>query len=321
MDKATTLAAGAVLVAAALPAAAQPGYPSRPIRLVIAMAAGGATDIVIRTLAPRLSETLGQQIVVDNRPGANGIIGEEIVVKSAPDGYTLLATSVSMAFNPGLYKLSYDPVRDLAPITLVAQVPLLLTVHPSVPAASVKELVALAKAKPGQINYASFGNGSVAHFAGELFKQMTGTQMTHIAYKGTPQAVSDTIAGQTQVMFGGVSYMLPQVRAGKLRGIAVSSLTRAPQAPEIPTLDESGVKGFDIIAWFGLWAPAKTPEPVVNRLNAAVVKALGAPEVRAILDQQGNEAVGNSPAAFAKQVKADVEKYTALAKAAGMKVD
>jgi tripartite-type tricarboxylate transporter receptor subunit TctC len=283
------------------------------------MAAGGATDILIRTLTPKMTELLGQQIVVDNRPGANGVIGDEMAVKAAPDGYTLHANSIAISINPSLYKLNYDIVRDLAPVTLLASIDLVFGVNPQVPAKSVSELIALAKAQPGKLNYASFGIGSISHVAGEMFKQASNTQIVHVAYKSSPLAVQETIAGQTQFVFGGISYMLPQVRAGRLRGIAISSLQRSPLAPEIPTVSESGLPGFDVTAWFGMWVPAKTPQPIVRRINEVVVQALNHPELRARVEELGYKPGGDSPEAFGKFVRAEVDKFARVIKAAGIK--
>src|SRR5689334_16871670 len=256
---------GITCIFASLVTLAQP-YPSRPLRLIIPMAAGGATDILVRTITPRMSELLGQQVIVDNRPGANGVMGDEMVVKAAPDGYTLHANALAIAINPSLYKLSYDIRTDLTPITQLAAVDLLLGVYPQLPVKTVRDLITLAKAQPNKLNYASFGVGSIAHIAGEMFKQATQTQIVHVPYKASPLAVQETVAGQTQFVFGGVSYMLPQARAGRLNAIGVASLKRTPLAPEIPTLDESGVPGFDVTAWFGMWMPPKTPKPTVDRI-------------------------------------------------------
>ena len=311
----------AVAVGHLPPAGAQPSYPSRPIRLIIPMAAGGATDILVRLLTPKMTELLGQQIVVDNRPGANGVIGDEIAIKATPDGYTLHANAIAIAINPSLYKLSYDFLRDLAPVTQLASIVLVLGIHPQVPAQSVSELIALAKAQPGKLNYASFGIGSISHIAGEMLKQASGTQIVHVPYKSSPLAVQETIAGQTQFVFGGISYMLPQVRAGRLRGIAVSALTRSPLAPEIPTVSESGLPGFDVTAWFGMWAPAKTPRILITRVNDVMVKVLNHPEVRAHIESQGYRPVGDTPEEFGKFLRAEVDKFARVVKAAGIKLE
>ena len=317
-----TITAGTVMLSAVFalpPARAQDNFPNRPIRLLIPMAAGGSSDILMRTLSPKMSEMLGQQIVIDNRPGANGVIGEEMVARAAPDGYTWLVTSIAISINPSLYKPSYNVVTDFVPVTQLADVDLLLGLHPAVPAKTVTELIAYAKANPGKLNYASFGIGSIAHMAGELFKQASKTEIVHVAYKVTPQSVQETIAGQTQMLFGGTPYMLPHARAGRLRGIAVSSLRRSPLAPDIPTLDESGLPGFDVTAWFGLFVPAKTPRPAVTRINAVLAEVLRNPEIKTIIEKQGFRPGGNSSAEFTKFFRAEVEKFAALVKAAGIK--
>ena len=317
-----TITAGTVMLSAVFalpPARAQDNFPNRPIRLLIPMAAGGSSDILMRTLSPKMSEMLGQQIVIDNRPGANGVIGEEMVARAAPDGYTWLVTSIAISINPSLYKPSYNVVTDFVPVTQLADVDLLLGLHPAVPAKTVTELIAYAKANPGKLNYASFGIGSIAHMAGELFKQASKTEIVHVAYKVTPQSVQETIAGQTQMLFGGTPYMLPHARAGRLRGIAVSSLRRSPLAPDIPTLDESGLPGFDVTAWFGLFVPAKTPRPAVTRINAVLAEVLRNPEIKAIIEKQGFRPGGNSSAEFTKFFRTEVEKFAALVKAAGIK--
>ena len=292
-------------------------YPNRPLRLIIPMAAGGATDILIRTITPKMSELLGQQIIVDNRPGANGVIGDEMVTKAPPDGYTLHANSLAIAINPSLYKLNYDIVRDLSPVTELASVDLLLGIYPKLPVKSVPDLIALARAQPGKLNYASFGVGSIAHIAGEMFKQATQTQIVHVPYKASPLAVQETVAGQTQFVFGGVSYMLPQHRAGRLNAIAVASLKRTPLAPEIPTVDESGVPGFDVTAWFGMWMPPKTPKPILTRVYDVVVKSLN--DTRPAIEKLGYRPGGEAPEEFGKFVRAEVYKFARVVKAAGIK--
>ncbi|MEO8443280.1 MAG: tripartite tricarboxylate transporter substrate binding protein [Betaproteobacteria bacterium] len=298
---------------------AQETYPSRPIRLLIPMAAGGASDILMRTLSTKMSDILGQQIVIDNRPGANGVIGEEMVAHAAPDGYTWLVTSIAIAINPSLYNPGYNVLTDLIPVSNLAGVDLLLGVYPGVPAKNVMELIAYAKANPNKLNYASFGVGSIAHMAGELFKQASKTEIVHIAYKATPQAVQETIAGQTQMVFGGTPYMVPHAHGGRLRGVAVSSLRRSPLAPEIPTLDESGLPGFDVTAWFAMFVPAHTPPRVVARVNAVLAEVLRDAQVRGIIEKQGFRPNGDSSAEFAKFFRAEVAKFGALVKAAGIK--
>jgi tripartite-type tricarboxylate transporter receptor subunit TctC len=311
------IAAG--LIAGSPLAHAQETYPNRPIRLLIPMSAGGSSDILMRTLSPRMADSLGQQIVIDNRPGANGVIGEEMVARSAPDGYTWLVTSIAIAINPSLYKPGYNVLTDLTPASNLADVDLLLGINPNVPAKTVPELIAYAKANPNKLNYASFGVGSIAHMAGELFKQSSKTEIVHIAYKATPQAVQETIAGQTQLVFGGTPYMVPHSRAGRLRAVGVSSLQRSPLAPEVPTLDESGLPGFDVTAWFAMFVPAKTPPRVIARINAVLAEVLKDPQIRGIIEKQGFRPLGNSSAEFAPFFRAEVAKFNALVKAAGIK--
>ena len=295
------------------------GFPTRPLRLIIPMGAGGATDIFIRTIVPKWSDVLGQQVVVDNRPGANGVIGDEMAVKAAPDGYTLMANSLAIAINPGLYKLNYDITRDLQGLTRLGVIDLLMGIHPSVPAKTVAELITHAKANPGKLNYASFGIGSISHVAGEMFKQATSTQLVHVAYKTSPLAVQETIAGQTHLVIGGISYMLPQARSGRLRGIAISSLQRSSHAPDIPTAHESGLPNFDVNAWFGLWVPAAVPKPVLAKLYDAVSKTLNHPDVRPAIEKHGYKIGGETPDEFQKFVRGEVEKFGRVIKAAGIK--
>ena len=296
-----------------------PNFPTRPLRLIIPMAAGGATDIFIRTIIPKMSEMLGQQVVVDNRPGANGVIGDEMAVKAAPDGYTLMANSIAISINPSLYKLNYDITRDLQGVTRLGSIDLLLGIHPSVPAKTVSELIAYAKANPGKLNYASFGIGSISHVAGEMFKQATHTQLVHVAYKSSPLAVQETIAGQTHMVVGGISYMLPQVRAGRLRGIAITSLQRSAHAPDIPTAHESGLPNFDVNAWFGMWVPAAVPKPVLAKLYDVVSKTMNHSEVRPAIEKFGYKIGGETPDEFQKFVRSEVEKFSRVIKAAGIK--
>jgi tripartite-type tricarboxylate transporter receptor subunit TctC len=296
-----------------------PNYPNRPLRLIIPQAAGGATDIFIRTVIPRLSETLGQQVVVDNRPGANGMIGDEMAVRAPADGYTFMANAIGIVMNPSLYRLNYDITRDLQGVTRLGAIDLLIGIHPSLPAKNVAELIAHAKAHPNKLNYASFGIGSIAHVAGEMFKQASGTQIVHVPFKSSPLAVQDTIGGQTHIVMGGISYMLPQARSGRLRGIAITSLQRNANAPDIPTAHESGLPNFDINAWFGAWVPAATPKPVLAKLYGAIGKTLRAADVKAAIDKHGYVIGGEPPEQFHKFVRAEVEKFSRVLKAAGIK--
>jgi tripartite-type tricarboxylate transporter receptor subunit TctC len=277
---------------------------------------------VARLVAQKLSERLGQSVVVDNRPGAGSIIGTDLVAKAAPDGYTLLVVASSITLNPSLHKtLPFDPVRDLAPITQLSAFPNMLTVHPSVPVKSVQELIALAKAKPDGLNYGSSGAGTGTHLSAELFKMMTGVQMVHVPYKGGGPAVTALLAGQVQLNFATIPSVLPHVRAGKLRAIAVTTIKRSPAAPEVPTIAESGVPGYDHGPWNGMLAPAQTPKPIIDRLNAEVLKIVHSPAMKAVLEHDGSEPVGNAPEAFAAIIKSETAKWAKVIKAAGIHAD
>ena len=282
--------------------------------------AGGAPDLVARVISPRLGESLGQAIVVDNRAGAAGVLGMEIVSKSPPDGHTLVIGSAGpVAIVPGLYrKLSYDVARDFAPISMVTAIPFLLVVHPSLPVRTVKELVALAKASPGQLNFGSPGTGSTTHLATELLKSATGMKITHVPYKGVTAAATDLISGQVQILSGDLNTMLPHVKSGKMRAIAVTSAKRSGVSPEVPTVAESGVPGFDASGWIGLLAPAATPVPIVQRLNGIVVKALAAPDTRSRLSALGGEVSASTPEEFAAFIRSETAKYGKVIKSAGI---
>ena len=315
-------ALGALFACIATVASAQ-SYPNRAIRLVVPFPAAGTTDILARAAAQKLTEAFGQSVVVDNRPGAGGNIGSDLVAKSAPDGYTLLMGTVGThAINPSLYsKMPYDHVKDFVPVVLVAGVPNVLVVHPALPVNSVADLIKLAKDKPGQINFASSGSGTSIHLSGELFKTMAGVDITHIPYKGSSPALTDLIGGQVQIMFDNLPSALPQIKAGKLRAIAVTSLKRAPVLPDVPTISESGLPGFEASSWFGVLAPAGTPAPIVARINAEVNKWLQSAEAREKLLSQGAEAAGGSPEQFANHIRAESEKWAKVVKASGAKVD
>ena len=320
----------ALVAVSAAHASAQP-YPSKPIRLVVPFPAGGTTDILARDVGQRLTESWKQPVVVDNRPGAAGNLGTEIVAKSAPDGYTLeMCTVSSHAINPGLYsKLPYDHIKDFAPVILVARVPNVLEVNPGVPVKTVADLIKLAKEKPGQINFASSGSGTSIHLSGELFKTMTGVDMVHVPYKGSAPAIADLMGGQVQVMFDNLPSSLQQIKAGKLRAIAVTSAQRAPALPDVPTISESGVPGFEATSWFGVVAPAGTPPAIIKQLNAEIDKWLQSPEGReklmaqgALIDQRGETVMaGGSPEQFAAFMRAETEKWAKVIKASGAKVD
>ncbi|MEO7133302.1 MAG: tripartite tricarboxylate transporter substrate binding protein [Vicinamibacterales bacterium] len=298
-------------------------YPNKPVRLVVPFPAGGTTDLLARAMAQKLSDALGQQFVVDNRPGAGGNIGADIVAKSPPDGYTLLMGTVGThAINPGLYaKMPYDHVKDFAPVVLVAGVPNVLVVNPGLPVKTVAELIKAAKDQPGSINFASSGNGTSIHLSGELFKAMTGVQMAHVPYKGSAPALTDLIGGQVQIMFDNLPSALPQIKAGKLRAVAVTSTKRAPALPDLPTIAESGIPGFEASSWFGILAPAGTSRDIVQRINAEANKALQAAEMKDKLLAQGAEAAGNSPEYFADYIRSETTKWAKVVKDSGAKVD
>lgn len=298
-------------------------YPDKPIRVIVPVPAGGTPDVVARMVTPGLASLLGQQLVVDNRGGAGGLIGAELAARAAPDGYTLFFSSPgSLTILPHLQKsVSYDTLRDFAPIGLVSIGPFLLITHPSVPAKTVKELIALAKAEPGRLNYASAGSGAANHLAMELFKSMAGVDITHVPYKGAPQAVTDLIGGYVNLMFNSIPPALPHIKAGRLRLLAVASTRRSPQLPDVPTISEAGVPGYEAVTWFGLLAPAKTPKPIIARLNGALVKVVHAPETKSQLETQGYDPVGGSPEEFAAHIRREFDKYGKVVKLSGAKVD
>jgi tripartite-type tricarboxylate transporter receptor subunit TctC len=315
--------AAALVLALPLHAWSQTGYPSRTVRILVGFPPGQATDVIARAIAQRLTETMGQQFIVDNRPGAAGIIGSELAAKATPDGYTLLMSSSGpLAVNPGLYsKLPYDPVKDFAPITVATTVPLFLVANPGFAPNTVRELVTAAKAAPGKISYASGGSGVTNHLAMELFKSTADINMVHVPYKGGPPALTDLIAGQVAVMFETGPGSLPHVRSGKLKGIAVGSLRRSSAAPELPTVAESGFPGFEAVAWIAIVAPAGTPPPIIARLNAEIVMMLNLPETKERLIALGAEPVGNKPEEFAAYLKSEIAKWGKVVRESGAKVD
>lgn len=305
----------------ALAANAQ-SFPSKPIKMVVPFPAGGTVDFFARVVSTKLSESLGQPVLVENRAGAGGNIAVEAVAKSAADGYTLLMGSEIVAINTSLYsRLTYDPLKDLAPITLVGTVPNILIVNPALPANSVKELIALAAKSPGKISFASTGQGTSSHLSSELFKLMANVDITHIPYKGGPPAVADLIGGQVNMMFINMPTGIGHVKSGKARILAVSSLRRVSQLPDVPTVDQAGLKGYDTQAWSGLYAPAGTPPEVIAKLNAEVVKILKMPAVREQLAAQGAEPVGDSPEEFARFMRDEIAKWAKLIKISGAKVE
>ena len=297
------------------------GYPARPIRMLVGFSPGGGTDVAIRIIGKKLSEMWGQQIIVDNRPGAGGLVAFEIVAKANPDGHTLLATSPSFAIQPGLTpKLPFDPIRDFAPITVASVAPYLLVVYPAVEAKSVKELVALAKASPGKLNYASGGIGSAQHLAAELFRLMAGVDIVHVPYKGAV-SVPDVIGGRIQLLFSGVPQALAHVQGGRLRALGVTTLKRAAVLPNVPTIAEAGVPGYQVTVWYGVLATGRTPKPVLEKLNAGFVQAIQSPEVRQQLAAMGLEAVGNSANEFAVTVSSEIKQWADVIKRAGIKAE
>ena len=319
--KAVCSALGLVLAVSAPLAFAQERYPVRPVRVVVAFAPGGGTDIVARSLSARLAARLGQQFVVDNRPGGGGLTGIELVARAQPDGYTLLVVSSSFAANAALRKTSYDPINGFQPISLLSRQALLLLVHPSVPVNNVKELIALARAKPGALSYGSSGNGGIQHLATELFKSMANVDIVHVPYKGTAPAQTDLMAGQIQMSMLSIVATLSQVRSGKLKGLAVSSINRADAAPEIPTVSESGVPGYSFYGWYCMLAPAKTPRNVVSALNAAVVGAMQSPEMRDRLAADGSTVVGSSADELGAHIRAEIAKLSKVVKDAKIRLD
>ncbi len=296
------------------------GYPSKAVRLIVPFLAGGSTDIVGRTVAQKLSEMWGQPVVVDNRPGGGTTIGTDAVAKSAPDGYTLLVTPAPFTINPSLLaRLPYDALNDFAPITLINTTPLVMVVHPGVPAKTVRELIALARAKPGQLNFGSSGTGGSNHLAGELFDAMAGVKMVHIPYKGNAGALTDIVGGHLDVVYNGLTSALALIKGGKLRVLAVTSLKRNAALPDVPTLDESGLKGFEAVAWNGLTAPAKTPRDVIVKINADVLKIVNSPDLKERLKAEGSDPVGSSPEQFAAFLRSEIAKWAKVIKFAGVK--
>lgn len=316
-------ALGFCLAAALAPAAQAQTFPSKPIRIVVHFPPGGPTDFVARTVGAKLSEAWGQQVIVDNRPGAGGVVGVEMVVRAPADGYTILfATGGSMSIAPAMIaKLPYNVFTDLAPIGLLVINPQMLVLHPSVPANNVRELIKLAKSKPGQINYASVGAGSPNHLGVEMLKFMTGIDMVHIPYKGTAPAVTDLISGQVSLMFNSMPSVLPQVQAGRLKGIAVGSAKRSPAAPDVPTVAESGVPGFEYVTWYGLFAPANTPKDIIAKFNTEVVRILQDKEIAQRFAREGAEPAPGTPEQLAKFMRAEHEQWKKTIAAAKMKLD
>ena len=309
------------LAAACAPAAAQT-YPTKPVRVVVPTTSGSTSDVIIREVTQKLAEVWGQQIVIDNRPGGGVLIGTEIVAKAPPDGHTLLFTYTDHVYYPSYHaKMPYDAIGDFAPITTLATVPLILVVHPSVPATSVPELVSVLKAAPGKYNFGSAGSGSSLHLAGELFKAMTGTDMVHVPYRGGAQAYADLFAGQIQVFFPTPLSALGHMKNNAVRGLAVTSRTRLPQAPDLPTVEEAGVPGYSAAIWYGVMAPAGTPKPLVDKLNADFIAAARSPKVREKLESGGAIVETRTPEAFSELLNKDFDKWAKVIKAADIRLD
>ncbi|RZI69685.1 MAG: tripartite tricarboxylate transporter substrate binding protein [Variovorax sp.] len=318
-----TVAAAGALSLAPLAAHAQAAYPSKPITIIVPFSAGGTTDILARVVGLYMGTDLGQPVVVDNRAGAGGNIGGQAAARATADGYTLFMGTVGThAINQSLYKkMPFDPIKDFAPLSRVAMVPNLLVANPSQPYKNVKEMIAYAKAHPNKINFGSSGNGSSIHLSGELFKQMAGVDMQHVPYRGSAPAVSDLLGGQISVMFDNMPSAIPHVKGGKLRALAVTTAKRSPALPDVPTIAEAGVPGYEATSWFGLLAPASTPAPIVAKLNASILKALADPEVKKKLAEQGAEPFGEKPEQFAAFIQAETAKWGKVVKESGASLD
>jgi tripartite-type tricarboxylate transporter receptor subunit TctC len=319
---ASALAATCLALAAA-PAGAQQQYPTKPVRMIVGFPPGGGTDVVARVISQRLSEWWGQGVLVENRAGATGTIGADVVAKAAPDGYTLIMGHVnSHAIAPNLFsKLPYDALKDFAAVSYVGYVPNVLVVFPAVPARTMKELIALAKAKPGGLNYASSGMGSTQHLAGEMFKQLAGVDIVHVPYKGSGQAIGDLLAGVVSMNFDTMPPVVDHIKSGKLRALAISTPRRVPQLPDVPTFEEEGIVGFDVTNWYGVMAPGGTPKDIVIKLNGDINKAMREPDVRARLEQVGTQLRETRPEEFEAFMKAEVAKYAKLVKDANIRVE
>ncbi|MBI2293254.1 MAG: tripartite tricarboxylate transporter substrate binding protein [Betaproteobacteria bacterium] len=312
-----------LLASAAAWAQTSPAYPAKPIRLIVPFTAGGPTDILARVIGQKLNETFGPQVIVDNRPGANGNIGTELVAKSPPDGYTLLLASAGiLTVNPSLHsRLPFDVTRDLAPVTLATSITNVLVVHPALPVKSVQDFIRLAQSRPGQLSYASAGTGSASHLAMELLKSTARVDILHVPYKGATPGITDLMGGHVQVMLIGLPGALPPVSAGRLKALAVSSLRRSPAVPELPTIAESRLPGFEVINWLGVLAPAGTPRDIITKLNQEIVKGLQQPDTKAKLVSQGFETMGGTPEQFAAYMKSETAKWAKVVKATGAKAD
>jgi tripartite-type tricarboxylate transporter receptor subunit TctC len=321
MHSKTRLCLALTLAACTAGAWAQ-SYPSKPIRMIVPFPTGGGTDFLARLLAQRMSESWGQQVVVENRPGASMMIGSEIVAKAPADGYTIIMSSINHTINPSLYqRIPYDTVRDFAPVTLVATSPLVLVVHPSLPVRSVKEFIALARTAKGQINYASSGSGGPLHLAGELFKTMAKIEMSHIPYKGSSPAELDLIGGHVHAIFAGPVSSSPHIKTGRMRALGVTSPKRSAAFPELPTIAESGLPGYDAYTWWGVLAPANTPRDIVTKLNAEIARIVALADIKPKLESQGAEPATGTPEQFARQIQGEIAKWAKVVKDANVKVE
>jgi tripartite-type tricarboxylate transporter receptor subunit TctC len=297
-------------------------YPERPIRVIVSVPAGGTPDVMARMVTTGMAKILGQALVIDNRGGAGGLIATETAAKAGADGYTLLVCSGGpLTILPHMQKIGYDPQRDFVPIGLIGSNPFLLIAHPSLPAKTVKDLLALAKSQPGKLNYASAGSGTPNHLAMELFKSMAGVSITHVPYKGAPQAVSDVLAGHMNMMFNSIPPVLAHIKAERIRALGVGGMKRAPQLPDLPTIHETGVPGYEAITWFGMVAPSKTPKAILARIHDAFAKTIGSTEVRSMLETQGADAGSADAEAFSALIRKDLEKYAKVVKASGAKIE
>lgn len=310
----------AFALSAAFPAIAQQ-YPVKTVRVIAPFAPGGGTDFIARIAAQKLTEAFGQQFIVDNRPGAGGSLGADIGAKAPPDGYTYTLIAGSYAVNPAVYKLAFDPINDITPVIQLSQGPLLIAAHPTLPAKTVKDLIALGKAKPGNLLYASSGQGSIVHLATELFADMAGIKMTHVPYKGTGPAIVDTISGQTQLLWGSIAPVTPHVKSGKLKPIAVTTMKRVEAFRDVPTVNESGLKGYDVVLWHGLIAPKNLPRPILDRVNGELNKILKNKEMQDRLAGDGVSAAGGTPEQFGAIIKKDIDTWRRVVQKAGVKAE
>ena len=322
MGFARAVVAGLAFALAVTTVIAADAWPDKPVRVIVSVPAGGTPDLTARLIAPAVSSLIGQPLVIDNRGGAGGLIGAELAANAAPDGYTLLISSPgALAILPHMRKVPFETLRDFAPIGLISSGPFLLLTHPSLPTQSVKDLIALARSQPGRLNYSSAGNGAPNHLAMELFKSMTGVNIVHVPYKGAPQAVADLVGGQVPIGFNSIAPMMPHLKSSRLRALGVASLKRSAQLPDVPTIAEAGVPGFEAANWFGMLAPAKTPQRIITRVSEALVKAVRSPEVQAQFVALGAEPVGSTPAEFARFIRRETEKYAKVVRVSGAKLD